>query len=729
LNEQMEGFLQSERLRGVSYGQKYSIRQPKLVFVFSPTGSQWLGMGLELFNNEPIFRKKIEQCDQLFRKLANWSLIEELKANEGNSSLNEVDVMQPVLFAIQVALYALWNSWGIKPDAVIGHSMGEIASAHVAGILSLEDAARIICRRSQLVRLKVAGQGAMAVIELKAEDVKEILSRDFPQVSIAACNGPTTTVVSGDPETLKNLQTSLDTQGIFCQMVKVDYASHSPQMELLRSELIEALDGIKANPSTIPMYSTVTATRIDGSECDKYYWMKNLRETVLFYQAIDELISDGHNIFLEISPHPILSVSISQSLNKRDKKGLVLPSLRREEEELGTMLSSFSSLYVHGYTVDWNKLYPLGGECVRLPFYPFQRERYWIHDGGIKLAHPLLGQRMSSPAHSETHFWETKLGTNLIPYLDDHRVQGAAVFPATAYIEMAMSAAVEVYGEGAHTLKDISFQKALFLPDKGKQIVQIILSPTLPGEVSFQLYSLQEGNGKERQTWNIHASGSISLNHIEKTPSAPNHEPPEKIRDRCREIMTKELHYSSMNSCGINYGPSFQGVEQIFGRRGEAIGLVHLPENAWAKANVYQIHPALLDASFQVIIGTYPRDSKPALYMPVGLHSLRIFQRPSPERSYWSHAILRRGQDLDDKFIEGDIHLLDENGTVMVQAMGLRAQRLDTEIKLADSDNLDDWFYEIQWQLTPTKEVKNPSINIAPSSQGKWLILADKRGV
>jgi acyl transferase domain-containing protein/aryl carrier-like protein len=747
LNDQFKAYLEGERIQGLNLGQRSSIRQPKLVFVFSPTGSQWLGMGLELFQKAPAFREKIEKCDKLFKKWVSWSLIDELKANERNSRLSEVDVMQPVIFAIQVALSAHWESWGITPDMVIGHSMGEIAAAHVAGILSLEDAVRIICRRSQLVRQMVSGQGAMAVIELPVADVEEILGDKFPEVSIAACNGPTTTVVSGDFAILNKLRESLDSQGIFCQMVKVDYASHSPQMDLLRKELLDALEGIAPKSSNIPMISTVTVNPLDGPECDKHYWMKNLRETVSFYQAVDKLVSDGHNIFLEISPHPILSVSISQSLRNREKKGLILPSLRREEEEIATMQSSLGSLYTNGYPIDWTKLYPSGGKCVRLPCYLFQRERYWIVDDenvdgrvnrrptsklrarSLAGDHPLLGQRMPSPAHSDTYFWETELSTNLVSYLDDHRVQDSAVLPATAYLEMAIAAAADVSLNQPHIIKDVSFQKALFLPEKGKKTVQLVLTPSLPGEISFEFFSLQETNGKEQQSWTLHTSGTISTNQIGKKGALPRRESLGRIKRRCTDIIKGEQHYQLMRSCGINYGPSFQGIERIWGRPAEAIGKVRLPAIARSKVNRHHIHPALLDACLQVILGTYPRDSKPALYMPVGIEALKIAGSLSPDASYWSHAILRKGRDLTEKFIEGDIYIRDRHGNVMIEVIGLRAQRLDASLTQDTSENIEDWFYEIEWQTKKINIGKNQPELTSPPSKGTWLIFADSRGI
>src|SRR5262245_31824806 len=295
-------------------------------------------------------------------------------AAEEQSRLDQLDVVQPMLFAIQVALATLWRSWGIEPDAVVGHSMGEVAAAHIAGVLGLDDAARIICLRSRVVKQRAAGKGGMAVIELPATAAQELLAKYNGSVAVAACNSPTTTVVAGDPAALQDLQAIAEQQEIFFQLVKVDYASHSPQMEPLREELLEVLDGIQPQPASIPMFSTVANAFLNGRDCDATYWVQNICAPVLFAPAIDHLAQNGHDLFLEVSAHPVLTAAISQCLRHRAAEGSVLPSLRRGEEGRAVMLRSLGALYTQGYPVDWSRLYPSGGQYVRLPLYPWQRE-------------------------------------------------------------------------------------------------------------------------------------------------------------------------------------------------------------------------------------------------------------------------------------------------------------------------------------------------------------------
>jgi acyl transferase domain-containing protein len=378
LAEGLEAFLRGEVRPGLSAGRKVSGRPRKLVFVFPGQGSQWLGMGRTFLEQDAVFREVVERCDRAMQPYRDWSLLAELAATDAaQSRLNEIAIIQPALFAMQVALAALWRSWGIEPQAVVGHSMGEVAAAHVAGALSLEDAVRLICHRSRLVKPTI-GQGAMAAVELSMEEARRVLVGCEDRVSIAVNNSPTSTVLSGDPATLDAILDQLQRQDIFCRAVKVDFASHSPQMDPLRTDLLLALEGLEPRSASVPIYSSVTGMVSNGLELEALYWGRNLREPVLFSTAVQRLLEDGHDIFLEISPHPILLSAIQQGMHHFGLEGAVLPSARREEEDHTVMLGSLGALYALGYPVDWSRTYPAGGRCVRLPFYPWQRERCWL---------------------------------------------------------------------------------------------------------------------------------------------------------------------------------------------------------------------------------------------------------------------------------------------------------------------------------------------------------------
>ncbi|MRG97807.1 type I polyketide synthase [Polyangium spumosum] len=361
---------------GLEVGQARAAA-PKVVFVFPGQGLIWPGVGQRLADEEPAFRDALAACDAAILREAGFSVIAEMRAEEGRSRLAQIDVAQPVLFAIEVALAALWRSYGVEPDLVLGHSMGEVAAACVAGALSLEDTAKVICRRSALLR-KVRGKGAMAMVELSMDDAERAIATRKHLVSVAASNGPRSTVISGEPAAIAELLAELAARSVFCQPVKVDVASHSPQMEPLATELRAALAGLAPGPASVAMQSTVTAERVSGPELSREYWAKNLRNPVLFAPVVERLIDDGATLFVEMSPHPSLLPSVNEALLRAKVEGAAVSSLRFRVAERRSILDSLGRLYVHGYPIDFRRLYPEGGRVVDLPSYPWQRERFWI---------------------------------------------------------------------------------------------------------------------------------------------------------------------------------------------------------------------------------------------------------------------------------------------------------------------------------------------------------------
>ena len=540
------------------------------------------------------------------------------------SRLNEIDIVQPALFAIQVALAALWRSWGIEPQAVVGHSMGEVAAAYVAGALSLDDAVRVICHRSRLFK-RTVGQGAMAAVELSIEDARRVLVGYEDRVSIAASNGPTSTVLSGDPAALAAILDQLQRRDIFCRMVKVDFASHSPQMEPLRADLLQALEGLQPRAESVPIYSTVTGQVSNGLEFDALYWARNMREPVLFSTAVQRLVEDGHDIFLEISPHPILLSAMQQGFHHFGQEGAVLPSLRREEDERTVLLGSLGALYTWDIRSTGTGSIRPAGRCVRLPSYPWQRERCWLepsagdtdsHREQVSRSgtgnHPLLGRHFKSAHPAGTHFWETTLDRNSLPYLDDHRIQGVAVLPASAYLEMALAAAAEVFGAQSVALKDIEFRKALFLPEGGARTIQVILSPGADGAASFHIYSCPGGVAQSGKSWMLHATGKVCPQPDDGviTPDAgPGDARGDAKRDARRRSPARIITGDSAKAASTTV-LSFRASLQLWRNNGEVLGEVQVPDGPEAELQwPFKFHPAILDAGLQVFGAAVARGS------------------------------------------------------------------------------------------------------------------------
>ena len=730
IGEQLDAHLAGEARRGVASGRKLPDTKRKIAFVFPGQGSQWLGMARRLMDQEPMFRTTLEGCAQALSRYADWSLLDEIRADAATSRLEEIDVVQPVLFAVQVALAAQWRAWGVEPDAVVGHSMGEVAAAYVAGIIGLDDAARIICRRSQIVRRRASGHGRMAVVSLPLEATEALLAAYADRVAVAACNGPTTTVISGEADALVELSQLAERRDIFFQFVNVDYASHSPQMDPLRDELLESLGTIDARPSSIAMMSTSgRATLIDGPECNAAYWVSNLRHPVAFAQAIDALIADGCDVLLELSAHPTLAMSMSECLRQSQRPGIVLSSMRRDEDDRSVLLEAFGALYAAGFPNDWARLYPTGGRVVPLPAYAWQRERFWVEDSGQaavapparKGGHPLLARYFRSAADQGTHFWETDLSVGAFPYLSDHRVQGATVMPAAGFSEMALAAATEVFGAGRHTLRHLQFQKALFLSDDQPKTIQLALSLVTPGEASVKFFTVQPGEAQDPSASTLNVTGTIAI-ATNGSITAPDGDTVEEIRGRCPAIVSAPEFYRETHERGLEYGASFQGLAQLWRRDGEAIGQLRLSTAVENEAGAYQFHPAFLDAAFQALAAALPRgdvgQEEGSVFLPVGLDTLRVHARPGAD--LWSHAVLSSGADPQSGTIEGDVRVIDAEGHVVLEALGFTLQRVGHDAAAVSEKQLGEWIYETQWQ----RKARRPAVDAQPGAR-RWLLLSD----
>lgn len=358
-------------------GRASAGERPKVAFVFSGQGSQWVGMAAGLLRDEPVFRSAMQRCDALVQRFAGFSLLEALDTGEDTSRLADTFLAQPAIFAIQVALCEVWRAWGIEPDAVVGHSIGEVAAAFVAGALSLEDAARLVCARGQAMQ-KATGLGRMASVALSEGEARSLIKGYGERLGIAAINDAESVVLSGEPEALAEVVAELGARGVPCKTLRVDYAFHSPQMAPFVGEFAEALSSIEPRAPERPLYSTVTGAPVGGERLDVAYWKRNFRDPVEFRAAMAAAIDEGYRHFVEIGPHPVLTANAQENLRQSGKTGVVLPTLRRGDDERACLLRAFAGLYAQGYPVEWRRLYPSGGSVVSLPAYPWQRQRYWV---------------------------------------------------------------------------------------------------------------------------------------------------------------------------------------------------------------------------------------------------------------------------------------------------------------------------------------------------------------
>jgi acyl transferase domain-containing protein len=718
LAEQLAACASGELSGGVLSGVKGHER-PRPVFVFSGIGTQWPQMGRALCRQEPVFRETMERCDAVFRELAGWSVLEEI----GGPRLDEVEVMQPAIFSVQVALAALWRSWGVEPAAVVGHSLGEMAAAHVAGALTLEDAARVVRMRSLLMQ-RVNGKGRMAAVELDAEQACAAINGLQDRVDVAVLNSPTSTVLSGDPEALDQIVGQLDRRGVFSRFLRSQVAFHSRQVEPFMGELQESLAGLRPGAASIPVYSTVTGTPSDGSGLDAAYWARNMRQSVMFAPAVAALLDAGYDTFLEISPHPVLAVPIRQTALQTGRRTTLLSSLRRAEDECSALLESLGALYAAGHDVDWGGLFPGGGRFIPPPTYRWQRERHWFEEEGKQgtacellrarfggrgqdgaSSHPMLLRHWHSADRPGKHAWEVELDLRHYPYLSDHRMQSVPLVPAAVYVEMALAASLEAFGSGPRTVRDVELLKPVFLPDNDPRRLQLVMDRE-ESSASFTVYGRDSAQGG----WTAHVTGKIAFT---ADPLQPDVEMDFSRADPgigWEREMSGETFYDNAEHRSLDYGPAFRGIERAWNRAGHALAEIRVPESA--VRGPYQFHPILLDLYFQVYLaGKVRRQGRSAL--PVGIGGLQILRAPEPGERLWGRA--RIVEEENDALC--DLIVFDDAGQVVALETGHHVRFLEPK-----TDPTSNWLYEQRW-------AESPRTGPAPEVRGAWLILGDRGGV
>jgi len=409
-------------LKGVYSGRSAAEVDP-IVFVFTGQGAQWWAMGQELIDREPVFRAALESVDEKIRALGGYSLIEEMTRSEDTSNINDTHIAQPAIFGLQVALAELWKSWGITPAKVVGHSVGEVAAAYVAGVYSLDDACKIIYHRSRLQH-QTQGQGKMVAAGISAREARDLIGDSLDKVQIAAVNSSNLVTMAGETEAVEKIADQLEADGAFYRKLAVDYPFHTHLMQPIKDELLDVLSDIQPQPARIPFVSTVTGGLFSGEKMDASYWWSNVRNPVLFAPAVSAIIRGGQSLFLELGPHPALKSSIEECLSVAGEQGTVLHSLKRKTDETENILSNLAALHLHGVEdIDWASLNQSAPNYVRLPLYAWNRERYWLEcdassdDRMASNAHPLLGVRIQ--ASNPT--WEFKMDPRVYDYLESHR--------------------------------------------------------------------------------------------------------------------------------------------------------------------------------------------------------------------------------------------------------------------------------------------------------------------
>ncbi|MFD0409758.1 type I polyketide synthase [Kitasatospora sp. NPDC127116] len=591
------------RAAGVTVGS--GLPPGRSVLVFPGQGSQWVGMAAELLAESAVFAGRMAECERALAPYVDWSLAEALGSER---LLARVDVVQPVLWAVMVSLAEVWRSFGVVPDAVVGHSQGEIAAAVVAGGLSLEDGARVVALRSRAVGA-LAGRGGMASVPLPVDVARERIAPWAGRLSVAAVNGPSSVAVSGDADAVTALVEELLEEGVWATRIETGFASHSSHVEEIRERLLSDLDGITPLAGTVPYYSSVTGGLLDTKSLGAEYWYRNLRQTVEFERATRSLLAAGHRVFIESSPQPALMYAIEDTAaDAGAPETLVLDTLRRGAGGLRRLQLALAEAHVRGLRVDWERLFAgTGAQRVDLPTYAFQRRRYWLDalpadrdqaaTGQSAADHPLLGAEVELPDDAGTLF-TGRLSSATHPWLADHAVAGAVILPGAALVELAAHAGRRL---GCALVEELTLAAPLLLPDD--QAVQLrvrVGAEDGTGRRPVEFHSRPEAApGSADRPWTRHATGAVgprdrSADRDDTTEPAGTWPPPDAV-----PLDVDEL-YGLLETRGVAYGPAFRGLRAAWRTQDAIHAEVALSDGLPAGgAGGFGVHPALLDAALQ----------------------------------------------------------------------------------------------------------------------------------
>ncbi|TVP47769.1 MAG: acyltransferase domain-containing protein [Gemmatimonadales bacterium] len=717
-SRRLRGFLEGGEHGGTVVGRAGAPGASGPVFVFSGQGAQWPGMARDLFEAAPVFRSALEACDEAYRRFAGkggGSLIGELFADEDSSRLQRTEIAQPAIVALQVALSSVLRSWGVVPEAVVGHSVGEIAAAHVAGVLSLEDAMQVAVLRGRLMQ-GASGKGRMAAVQLPAQEVLSRLAGGGGEVEVAAMNSPGWTVISGATEAVGSAVAALTGRGILCRPLPVEHAFHSSHMDPFRHDLVNGLIGIEPRGALIPIHSTVRGRPAEPGDFDAAYWGRNLREPVRFASAITDLLRGGHTHFVEVGPHPVLCAMVSACAS--GELGVVaLPSMRRAQPGRATLLASVARLHVDGFPVDWSGLHPDGGRVIPLPRYPWQHRRYWFTPrrseataAGEPIRTPssgpvaLPGRRLNSPVPT----YEMLVERDLLPFMNDHRLWGRPVLPAATTVEMVLRGVAAATGFRPEAISELFFHAPLVAGESpDSRVVQLLLHDA-PGDVTrFTIHASPghappaEGGGK----WGLLARGNVEPAGAAISWNPPPLDP-EGVRQRCPEEVDRDAWRAELEAKGVVPGERLPGIDRLW--RGPDEALFRFapafgdPPDAENEGTVSSIHGAL-----QCCLGLSGSDGADSLRIVAAIHGIRLRPLESGGGAgvpAWCHVRRRMDAESGEGEARVDVTACNEALEPIVELEGIVLRTTDrSALHISARDGSprrapDNWFFDHRWE-------------------------------
>ncbi len=634
-----------------------ALEQPKgPVFVYSGNGSQWQGMGKSLLA-DPVFQSAVAEVDAIFEPLAGYSLLAELAGDIGEDRYQLTEIAQPALFALQVGITRMLAAKGVLPIAVTGHSVGEVAAAWACGALTLKDATRVIYHRSRLQGL-TKGSGQMSAVGLSGEDTASLLQtlNLHHDLVVAGENSFKGATVAGPQAALDVLEQALTERQIFVRRLGLDYAFHSPAMDVIRDALVDVLSDVVPGPSRIPMYSTVTGDELAGERLDAEYWWQNIRLPVLFQSATEKLAEQGYNVFVEVGPHPILRSYVADAHNRQERQAVVIATDLRGAETPQLIDRAVAKVLIAGVDIQRECLFPHAGRFVQLPNYAWQRERHWVPEtpessGHLhrERVHPLLGYAL--PGHELT--WDNRLDTQLFPTLGDHMVGDAVLFPGAGFTEVALAAASK-YQPGEYVeIEELEIHSPLLLHADSSKKVRVVVDST-DGALSIVSRSTAQA-----EPWVQHVIARIPGEArggllASTAPALPNRAPD----------FTSADHLALTRAVGLHYGPAYQAVADGWIDDNQVLARLNVPQLIEVELTSLHLHPALLDSAFQLITQLLSSDAKSRkglAFIPVKLGRISFAVGSRPPRLAQVRLVRRSEHSL-----LADFTLYDDEGRAVI---------------------------------------------------------------
>jgi acyl transferase domain-containing protein/Zn-dependent alcohol dehydrogenase/NADP-dependent 3-hydroxy acid dehydrogenase YdfG/acyl carrier protein len=678
LIEKLEAFEEGILVKGVSSGTA-PVEKPKIAYVYTGMGPQWWKMGRELMGNEPVFLEAVEECDRCFIPIAGWSILEELKKPEEVSKIKETNVAQTANFIIQVGLTKMLEHYGIKPDAVVGHSVGEVTSLYVSGALSLEDALLVSYHRSRLQQT-TSGSGSMLAVGLSEEELISTLV-GYKDVSIAAMNSDKAITLSGGQESLDELANKFKSMDVFHRMLDVDVPYHSPMMNPIKAELLESLRSIKGKETSIDLYSTVLAEKISGTIIDNNYWWRNVREPVRFAKAFNALVEDDHKVFIEIGPHPVLKNSMIECA-QYNKEFHFLQTLNRKEPEQLNFYENLSGLFTLGHSIRWDRWVNKHNQ-IMLPTYNWNKKNYWLESKRSleskfgREGNVFLNELVDAPQPT----YKVELNNYFFPFLKDHIVQDRVVFPGAGYVAAAIALHQnELRGKGSFGLENIKFHQMLALDDSEVQNLYMTLNP------ASNQFDIQSKIVGEDTPWFQRATGKCIVGNFSNEPSKVNLH---SIDSTLNRIVSSDYIYEKLGSAKLEYGPYFRGIDGVKANKRELIAQIKGCEDIQKSIEDYFIHPGLLDSCFQTLVAFESKGKGPMV--PVSIGKIQCYFSPGDQ--FMCHTQLK---STSFNSITTDITICDADGNVAMKIEGIKCQEIASNNVISE-DFPNNCFYEAKW--------------------------------